>query len=97
MAIPRCPREKGFYLRNDLEIPVARSGQSFYFGLDAGEVFGPNTANLQGTRIAGAVMGFRGVPFSDAYYDVFLGGPLYQPQYFPNRWPVMGFTLNIQV
>jgi hemolysin activation/secretion protein len=89
--------EKGAFLRNDLEFALGRSGHALYLGLDGGAVFGPNAQNLPGTRLAGAVIGLRGMPFKHAYYDVFIGGPLYQPAYFPNRWPVAGFSLSLQI
>ncbi|GLU33894.1 ShlB/FhaC/HecB family hemolysin secretion/activation protein [Trinickia caryophylli] len=89
--------EKGFYLRNDLEMPIFRTGQTLYVGLDGGEVFGPATQNLLGRKLVGAVVGLRGSPFKNAYYDVFIGGPLYQPARFPNRWPVAGFSVSFQI
>ncbi|MEX3959230.1 ShlB/FhaC/HecB family hemolysin secretion/activation protein [Trinickia sp. EG282A] len=89
--------EKGFYVRNDLEVPIFRTGQAFYIGIDGGEVFGPSAQNLVGRRLAGAVIGLRGSPFKNVVYDVFLGGPLYQPANFPNRWPVAGFSVSFQL
>ena len=35
-----------------------------------------------------------GGSFKDVSYDVFIGGPLYQPTRFPNRWPVAGFSVS---
>lgn len=52
--------ERGFYWRNDLAMPLGRSGHSVYFGVDYGQVFGPGAASLAGTRLAGAVIGVRG-------------------------------------
>ncbi len=89
--------EKGFYVRNDLEVPILQTGQTLYFGIDGGEVFGPSAQNLLGRRLAGAVVGMRGSPFKNVYYDVFIGGPLYQPARFPNRWPVAGFSISFQI
>lgn len=89
--------EKGVFVRNDLEIPLFHTGQTFYFGLDGGEVFGPEAQNLLGRRLAGAVIGLRGSPFKNVFYDLFLGGPLYQPAKFPNHWPVAGFSLSFQI
>lgn len=86
--------EKGVFMRNDLEIPLQRFGQAFYIGLDGGEVFGPEANNLLGRRLVGAVVGLRGSAFKHVSYDLFLGGPLYQPARFPNRWPVAGFSLS---
>lgn len=89
--------EKGAFVRNDLEMPLLHTGQTLYFGLDGGEVFGPEAHNLLGRRLAGAVIGLRGSPFKHAFYDVFLGGPLYQPAHYPNHWPVAGFSLSFQI
>jgi hemolysin activation/secretion protein len=89
--------EKGVFLRNDLEMPIGHTTHSLYIGVDGGEVFGPNAQNLIGRRLAGAVIGLRGSPFKNVYYDVFIGGPLYQPANFPNRWPVAGFSLSFQL
>lgn len=89
--------EKGVFVRNDLEVPILQTGQALYFGVDGGEVFGPQAQNLLGRRLAGAVIGLRGAPFKNVFYDVFLGGPLYQPARFPNRWPVAGFSVSFQI
>jgi hemolysin activation/secretion protein len=86
--------EKGVFMRNDLEIPLQRFGQALYFGIDGGEVFGPEANNLVGRRLAGAVVGLRGSAFKHVSYDVFIGGPLYQPARFPNHWPVAGFSVS---
>ncbi|MFM0741440.1 ShlB/FhaC/HecB family hemolysin secretion/activation protein [Paraburkholderia xenovorans] len=86
--------EKGVFMRNDLEIPLASFGQALYVGIDGGEVFGPEANNLLGRRLAGAVVGLRGSVFKHVSYDVFIGGPLYQPDRFPNRWPVAGFSVS---
>ncbi|CAB3802029.1 Hemolysin transporter protein ShlB [Pararobbsia alpina] len=87
--------EKGVFLRNDLEMPIAQTGQALYLGLDGGEVFGPAAGNLLGRRLAGAVIGLRGNFLKSVNYDVFIGGPLYQPTGFPNHWPVAGFSVNL--
>jgi hemolysin activation/secretion protein len=83
------------FMRNDLEIPFTRFGQALYFGIDGGEVFGPEANNLLGRRLVGAVVGLRGSASRYVSYDVFIGGPLYQPARFPNRWPVAGFSVSL--
>ncbi|CAE6865443.1 Hemolysin transporter protein ShlB [Paraburkholderia nemoris] len=45
--------EKGFYWRNELQMPIGQSGQSLYAGIDYGHVFGPNTSFLVGTQLSG--------------------------------------------
>jgi hemolysin activation/secretion protein len=86
--------EKGVFMRNDLEMPIFGTGQALYFGLDGGEVFGPEANNLLGRRLAGAVIGVRGNFHQHVSYDAFIGGPLYQPAHFPNHWPVAGFSVS---
>ncbi|MBN3855060.1 ShlB/FhaC/HecB family hemolysin secretion/activation protein [Paraburkholderia sp. Ac-20340] len=91
--------ERGFYWRNELQWPVFQTGQTLYAGLDYGRVFGPNTAALAGTQLAGAVIGIRGgVPTKvvGVSYDLFAGTPIYKPEGFPTaRWTV-GFQLTAQ-
>lgn len=89
--------EKGVFMRNDLEMPIASTANSVYVGLDGGEVFGPSAGQLLGRRLAGAVIGLRGSPIKHVFYDVFIGGPLYEPNRFPNHWPVAGFSLSFQL
>jgi hemolysin activation/secretion protein len=89
--------ERGFYWRNELQWPVLQTGQTLYAGIDYGRVFGPNTAALAGTQLAGAVIGIRGgVPtkYVGVSYDLFAGTPIYKPKNFPtSRWTV-GFQLT---
>ncbi|WP_240324469.1 ShlB/FhaC/HecB family hemolysin secretion/activation protein [Trinickia diaoshuihuensis] len=89
--------EKGVFMRNDLEMPIASTTNSVYLGLDGGEVFGPSAGQLLGRRLAGAVIGLRGSPVKHVFYDMFIGGPLYEPDRFPNHWPVAGFSLSFQL
>ncbi len=91
--------ERGSYWRNELQWPVLQAGQTLYAGLDYGRVFGPNTAALAGTQLAGAVMRIRGgVPsqYVGVSYDLFAGTSIYKPEGFPTaRWTV-GFQLTAQ-
>ncbi len=91
--------ERGFYWRNELQWPVFQTGQTLYAGIDYGRVFGPNTALLAGTQLAGAVIGLRGgVPtkYVGVSYDLFAGTPIYKPGGFPTaRWTV-GFQITGQ-
>ncbi|GHD57845.1 ShlB/FhaC/HecB family hemolysin secretion/activation protein [Jeongeupia chitinilytica] len=91
--------EKGFYWRNELGVPLWRSGQSLYVGLDYGQVYGPNAIHLPGTKLAGAVLGLRGGSGGVAgsvSYDVFVGWPLYRPEGFGDGKPTTGFQLVYQ-
>ncbi|MFJ2990943.1 ShlB/FhaC/HecB family hemolysin secretion/activation protein [Collimonas sp. NPDC087041] len=87
--------ERGFYLRNELNLPIANSGQSAYVGLDYGQVYGPSVANLLGNKLAGATVGLRGGLFG-LTYDVFSSWALYKPQGFNTAMPAVGFNLAYQ-
>ncbi|CAE6862723.1 Hemolysin transporter protein ShlB [Paraburkholderia aspalathi] len=91
--------ERGFYLRNEMQMPIGQSGQSVYAGIDYGHVFGPNTAFLAGTQLAGAVVGLRGgmpTRFGTYAYDLFAGTPIYKPSGFPTARVTVGFQLTGQ-
>lgn len=86
--------EKGVFMRNTLTMYLPRFGHALHVGIDAGEVFGPEANNLLGRRLVGAVVGLSGSVFKHVNYEAFVGGPLYQPDRFPNRWPVAGFSVS---
>ncbi|MEM5434496.1 ShlB/FhaC/HecB family hemolysin secretion/activation protein [Paraburkholderia diazotrophica] len=91
--------EKGFYWRNELQWPIGQTGQSLYAGIDYGRVFGPNTAFLAGTQLAGAVIGIRGgVParYAGFSYDLFVGTPIYKPAAFPTARATVGVQATVQ-
>ena len=91
--------ERGFYWRNELQWPVFQTGQTLYAGIDYGRVFGPNTAALAGTQLAGAVIGIRGgVPakYVGLSYDLFAGTPIYKPAGFPTARFTVGFQMTAQ-
>jgi len=87
--------ERGFFLRNELNLPIANSGQSTYVGLDVGKVYGPSVQYLLGDKLAGASIGLRGGLFGLAY-DVFSSWALYKPQGFSTAMPAVGFNLSYQ-
>ncbi|MGV7241402.1 ShlB/FhaC/HecB family hemolysin secretion/activation protein [Caballeronia sp. M23-90] len=91
--------ERGFYWRNELQWPVLQTGQTLYAGIDYGRVFGPNTAFLAGTQLAGAVIGIRGgLPsrFVGLSYDLFVGTPVYKPSGFPTSRVTVGVQATAQ-
>lgn len=91
--------EKGFYWRNELQMPLGQTGQTLYTGIDYGHVFGPNTAFLAGTQLAGAVIGLRGnvgTRIGGFAYDVFAGTPVYKPAAFPTARVTLGFQATAQ-
>ncbi|MEO6921746.1 MAG: ShlB/FhaC/HecB family hemolysin secretion/activation protein, partial [Collimonas sp.] len=99
--------ERGFYLRNELDLPIANSGQTGYVGLDYGQVYGPSVRGwpqtpdkpgnpgLIGNKLAGAAIGLRG-GLSGLTYDVFSSWALYKPQGFNTAMPALGFSLTYQ-
>ena len=89
--------EKGYFMRNEIGIPISNTAQSAYVGFDFGEVFGYNTANLPGNKLAGFTTGLRGSLGSSAMYDIFAGWSLYQPQYYQTDQPAAGFSLMYQL
>ncbi|WP_321795565.1 ShlB/FhaC/HecB family hemolysin secretion/activation protein [Caballeronia sp. J97] len=92
--------EKGFYWRNELQLPIGQTGQSLYAGVDYGRVFGPNTADLVGTQLVGAVIGIRGgIPskYAGFSYDLFAGTPIYKPSGFVTSRVTVGFQVVAQL
>ncbi|WP_228124798.1 ShlB/FhaC/HecB family hemolysin secretion/activation protein [Glaciimonas soli] len=87
--------DSGFYVRNELKLPLAKSGQSVYVGLDFGQVYGPGVAELLGNKLAGATLGVRGGLYGLSY-DVFSSWALYKPQGFKTATPAVGFNLSYQ-
>jgi len=91
--------EMGFYWRNELQYPLGQTGQVLYAGLDYGHLWGPSTANLAGTQLAGAAIGLKGsVPsrLGTYSYDVFAGTPVYAPSGFPAPSVTIGFQVSGQ-
>lgn len=87
--------ERGWYLRNELELPIADSGQAVYVGLDKGQVSGPNAHLLAGRQLTGAVLGMRGAGYG-FNYDLFVGWVVAKPEGFSSTRPLAGFQLGYQ-
>ncbi len=85
--------DRGWLIRNDLGLNLGGSGTELYLGLDYGEVGGPSSRLLPGTRLAGAVVGWRG-QFERLNFDVFAGTPVSRPDGFRSPSTVLGFNLN---
>lgn len=85
--------DNGWLLRNDLGLALGASGQEIYLGLDHGEVGGPSSQLLAGTRLTGAVLGLRG-GYKGFAYDLFGGWPLRKPDGFRTAANVAGFNLS---
>ncbi|HEF5870831.1 TPA: ShlB/FhaC/HecB family hemolysin secretion/activation protein [Burkholderia cenocepacia] len=90
---------RGFYWRNELQMPIGQTGQAIYAGLDYGRVWGPQPVALVGTQLAGAVIGIKGsvaTPFGGYGYDLFAGTPVYKPSGFPTARVTVGFQVTAQ-
>ncbi|MDF3081458.1 ShlB/FhaC/HecB family hemolysin secretion/activation protein [Burkholderia sola] len=90
---------RGFYWRNELQMPIGQTGQAAYAGLDYGRVWGPQPIALVGTQLAGAVIGVKGsigTRFGAYAYDLFAGTPIYKPSGFPTARVTVGFQLTSQ-
>lgn len=73
--------ESGFFIRNELEVPIVQYGQKIYGGIDYGYVDGPSCENLPGRHLLGSVLGVRGM-WKGFGYDLSIGWPLYKPKGF---------------
>ncbi|WP_410198890.1 ShlB/FhaC/HecB family hemolysin secretion/activation protein [Burkholderia cenocepacia] len=90
---------RGFYWRNELQMPIGQTGQAVYAGLDYGRVWGPQPVALVGTQLAGAVIGVKGsfaTRFGGYGYDLFAGTPVYKPSGFPTARVTLGFQVTAQ-
>lgn len=89
--------DHGWFIRNELIVPIAASGQSVYWGVDYGEVGGQSAKNLLGQYLAGTALGLRGglgSRFGAFSYDVFVAKPINKPQGFETHSTTAGFNLN---
>ena len=87
--------ERGFFIRNELDIPLAQSGQSAYAGIDFGKVYGRSVKELVGDKLAGATVGLRG-GLGGMTYDIFSSWALYKPKELHTATPAIGISLTYQ-
>ncbi|AQR69207.1 hypothetical protein BZG29_13295 [Janthinobacterium sp. LM6] len=85
--------ERGWLLRNEIGVPLGRSGQQAYAGLDHGEVSGPSAEWLIARRLTGGFVGLRG-QWLGVQYDAFVGWPVHKPELFRTARHTAGFRLN---
>lgn len=88
--------EKGYYWRNELEVPLGNTAQAAYFAFDTGYLYGPNVANLPGDHLSGATLGLRGGKLGVSY-DVFTSWAISKPTGFRTAVPAFGFSLSYQL
>ena len=91
--------ERGWYIRNEIGIPLFQSRHELYVGVDHGEVSGPSAGMLPGRGLTGSVIGLRG-SFSGAFeglsYDAFTGWALFKPDRFQTEAPATGVQVTYQ-
>ncbi len=93
--------DNGWLIRNEFMMPIARSGQAVYWGLDYGEVGGQSSNNLIGKYLAGTAIGLRGNAAATGLkllnalsYDVFIAKPINKPKGFDTPSTTAGFSVN---
>lgn len=89
--------ENGFYIQNELSIPVKNLNIEPYLGIDYGQVWGPSAEYLLGRKLAGAVCGIRGAIGKNFQYDAFIGRPIYKPEGFKTGKTVLGFSTYMYI
>lgn len=85
--------DRGWLWRNDLGWTPMAGGPEIYLGIDYAELSGQHSAQLAGTRLAGAAIGLRGA-IKTLSYDFFVGQPLLKPDAFRTGDTAAGFNLN---
>ncbi|MFV8985385.1 ShlB/FhaC/HecB family hemolysin secretion/activation protein [Serratia fonticola] len=86
---------KGYYLRNDLNLNLPKLGQQLYLGMDYGRVKGDGSNDFADGHLLGSVAGIRG-KVKAVGYDAFVGVPLSKPDNFITSPVNLGFTLQWQ-
>ncbi|QJQ96224.1 ShlB/FhaC/HecB family hemolysin secretion/activation protein [Halomonas sp. PA5] len=87
--------ERGWLVRNELEVPLGASGQRLYAGIDHGHVGGASSEWLLGRQLTGAVVGLRGTLLRHFHYDILLATPVGKPEGFRTDGHDLGFSLNL--
>ncbi|HAU5432036.1 ShlB/FhaC/HecB family hemolysin secretion/activation protein [Cronobacter malonaticus] len=87
--------DKGWYLRNDINLNLPQWGMQPYLGLDYGEVKGSKNDYWGGKQLAGAALGVRGVKGKFGY-DLFAGVPLMKPEELHTSPFTLGFAMQWQ-
>ncbi|MEY4653450.1 MAG: hypothetical protein RI884_2031 [Pseudomonadota bacterium] len=85
---------RGRWLRQELGWQLGASGQELFVGLDHGRVGGAGSDSLAGTRLTGAVLGWRG-GYRQASWDLFAGRPLRKPGLFRTADRTAGFSFHL--
>ncbi|EOZ6414747.1 ShlB/FhaC/HecB family hemolysin secretion/activation protein [Cronobacter turicensis] len=87
--------DKGWYVRNDINLNLPQWGMQPYLGVDYGEVKGSKNDYWSGKHMSGAALGVRGVKGKFGY-DLFAGVPLMKPQEMHTSPVTLGFAMQWQ-
>lgn len=87
--------DKGFFLRNEINVYQANSTVYPYFALDYGRIIGDTypIGLYSNSHLVGTAVGIRG-NMSIFSYDLFLATPLYKPKEFETDTANIGFNLQ---
>jgi len=85
--------DRGWFIRNDISLALAKTSHEVYLGLDHGEVAGQSSELLLGKRLTGVVVGARG-SYKKLSYDIFTGRPVSKPDGFRTAKNIAGFNLT---
>jgi hemolysin activation/secretion protein len=91
--------ERGWYIRNEIGVPIFKTRHELYVGIDHGELSGPSAEFLAGKTLTGCVIGLRGGfggSFEGLSYDLFSGWPVSKPEKFRTVQPAAGFMVTYQ-
>lgn len=89
--------ENGWYLQNEISMQIKQNWPNLYIGLDYGQVSGPSSAGLTGKKLAGTVLGLRGLIANNSQYDIFVGWSIKKPDDFITANPTYGFQWIYQI
>lgn len=87
--------DRGWLIRNEIELPLGGSNQALYVGLDYGGVGGQSSDWLLGKELGGAALGVRGNLLRFINYDVFVARPLHKPAGLRTDSHDIGFSLSL--
>ena len=89
--------ECGGFFRNELACPLGLRAPTLYLGVDVGRVYGSNDGVLPGHSLSGIVLGLKGALGMGGCFDIFLGGPLQQPDNFSHQGLVFGLSASFRI
>ncbi|WP_094606309.1 Hemolysin transporter protein ShlB [Sporomusa silvacetica DSM 10669] len=88
--------ETGWYLRNEISVPIKETGPEIYLALDVGHIGGASAGQSPGKSLVGSTLGLRGT-LAGAQYEVFIGKAIKRPAGMDVPDHVLGFQLLYQI